>query len=214
MEDYLKNAIGTLECGAAKVQENLLHIFNQEQIDELLEIYKKNPDPPENTPAAMYFSVRGLFLSQFILAHINKLQDKLSHEDAIYLGMAFYNAGFAVGAALPALCADGYKWLHEAEGIKAISKRATDEKYLPGRQLYKEALDIAKSKWEQGSFLKHHQMKKYLIKEYRNGESLKSPFAIFDPDCGYTEKGLLERLKGLAKEMHRPDLISGQKKSS
>jgi len=95
---------------------------------------------------------------------------------------------------------------------KKGSKNATDVKYSPGRDLYKEAIVIAKSKWEKGSPLKHHQMKKYLIKEYQVAG--KHPFAKFDSDCGYTEKGLLERLKGLAKEMNRPDLISGQRKSS
>lgn len=93
---------------------------------------------------------------------------------------------------------------------RQASKRATDAKYDPGRNLYKEAAEIAKSKWEKGEVLKHHQMKRYLIREYRGG---KSRFGRFDADSGYTEKGLLKRLKELAKEMNRPDLISGQKKS-
>lgn len=104
---------------------------------------------------------------------------------------------------------DGYEWLFKTEGIKAFSKKATDVQYSPERDLYKEALDIARSEWERGSLRIHHQMKRYLIKEYRNG---KSQFRTFDANRGYTERGLLERLKGLAKEMNRPDLISGQKK--
>lgn len=209
MEDYLKEAIANIEYGVTKVQENLHHILSKEQIDDLLEAYEQKPDPPKNISPSLYFSARGLSLSRFILTHIKNLPDKLCLEDAIYLSMAFYNAGFAVGASVPGISAEGYKWLYETEGIKAISKKATDVKYSPGRDIYKDALEIAKNEWENGSVLKHHQMKKYLIKEYQ--VSGKSPFAKFDPDCGYTEKGLLERLKGLAKSMKRPDLISGKK---
>jgi hypothetical protein len=91
---------------------------------------------------------------------------------------------------------------------KHTSKMATDIKYAPGREIYKEALEIAQRMWEEGSLLKHHQMKRFLVKEYQNGIS---EFAKFDVDCGYTDKGLLNQLKALANEMNRPDLISGLK---
>ena len=92
-----------------------------------------------------------------------------------------------------------------------ISKNATDFRYSPGRDLYRAALHVARTMWENGSDLKHHQMKSYLVNMYRDGESIKSPFEKFDAACGYTDRGLLKHLKALVKEMNRPDLISGQK---
>lgn len=133
MEDYLKNAISTLEYGAAKVQENMLHIINQEAINELLKCYETNPNPPKNTPAAMYFSVRSLYLSRYILERINKLPDKLCLEDVIYFGMALYNTGFATGTALPAMSLDGYKILYETHGSKFFEA---------GKQPKRDALSI------------------------------------------------------------------------
>ena len=106
----------------------------------------------------------------------------------------------------PAQAKECYKELHETKGIKAVSKRATDERYLAGRELYKEACEIVRNEWNNGSTKDHRIMKNYLTREYENG---KSRFSKFDKKCGYTEGGLLKQLKDLAKEMNRPDLIAG-----
>ncbi len=97
-------------------------------------------------------------------------------------------------------------FLAEKAALKQASKNATDERYREPRQLLDKAASVAKLKWEGGSNLKHHQMKKYLIEEYQD-EAGKYPF------LNIADKSILETCKRVALEIKRPDLISGQKKS-
>lgn len=198
--------------------ESWINDFDRNSYDlhrQFIAKFNKEPFTYESL-ISIHFSFLGLSLIRKLIASVPKKlpTDIPPIEFMVLFARKAFEAG-TVLATIPTFDAMAkYKSLYNTEGIKAISKKATDEKYSPGRQLYKEAVDIAKSMWEQGSLLKHHQMKRYLIKDYRGETGVKSPFARFDASCGYTEKGLLERLKALAKEMNRPDLISGQKKSS
>lgn len=94
---------------------------------------------------------------------------------------------------------------------KNASKRANDSKYAPGRDLYRKAQKIARHLWEAGDTRKHHQMKIYLVNEYKDEDGSR-PFRKFDPSCGFTEKGLLKKLREVVGEMNRADLITGENK--
>lgn len=84
---------------------------------------------------------------------------------------------------------------------------ATDSRYKSQRLLLKQAACVARSEWQNGSTLLHHQMKKFLVEEFQD-ESGKHPFLHLQ------EKSILKVVKQVAKEMNRTDLISGQKKRS
>lgn len=92
------------------------------------------------------------------------------------------------------------------EILREVSKKATDARYGKQRELLARAANVAKKLWEGGERLLHHEMKKYLIEEYQD-DAGKYPF------LNLPEKSLLKTVKQVAKEMNRPDLISGQKKS-
>jgi hypothetical protein len=99
----------------------------------------------------------------------------------------------------------GYKWGNDDSRILS-SRKATDAQYSRSRDLLSRVEEIARREWENGSSLLHHQMKKYLAEEYQD-DNKKHPFV------NVPEKSILERVKRVAKEINRPDLISGQKKS-
>lgn len=91
--------------------------------------------------------------------------------------------------------------------IKAeASKRATDARYGNRRVLLEKARGVAQQLWENGDTRLHHEMKRYLIEEYCD-ETGKYPFVNL-PD-----KSLLDAVKNVAKDLGKPDLISGRKKS-
>jgi len=97
------------------------------------------------------------------------------------------------------------------------SRKANDVRYESLRKFKEKAAMVAKHIWENGSTLPHHKMAKYLIEEYE--ENGKRPFSLLPvkDDEGFflpPDKVLRETVKDVAKGMNRPDLISGQKKSS
>jgi len=212
------NYLAVLNYWETKLIKKLKNELSDDKIKAIfrmvkLKSFKELSDYTETCPEIITPAVTGIRAINLLKFYINDADNRqVSKDEFIVMLMLAFEGGIMNGITLPIASRDHYKSLYEREGIKTISKKATDAKYSPGRDLYKEAIIIARSKWEKGSPLKHHQMKQYLIREYQVAG--KHPFAKFDADCGYTEKGLLERLKGLAKEMKRSDLISGQKKSS
>ena len=118
------------------------------------------------------------------------------------------------------LIPDTVSYVFNEAGIKSrfdVSKKATNVRYESLRIFKAKAAEVAKSLWEGGSMLLHHQMAQYLIEEYV--EDGKYPFlhlpekdrkGNFPP----SDKVLRDTVKLVAKDMNRPDLISGQKKPS
>lgn len=98
---------------------------------------------------------------------------------------------------------------------KESSKKATDARHLALREFKKKAALAAKNQWENGSKLLHHEMAKYLETTYQDENGI-NPFWHLpgnDIDAS-SKKVLLQVVKEVAKEMNRPDMISGQRKSS
>lgn len=82
---------------------------------------------------------------------------------------------------------------------------ALNARHSPRRKLKEQAADVAKKEWVNGSTLLHHEMKRFLVEDYQD-ENGKYPFVNL-PD-----RALLDTLKQVARELNRPNLISGQKK--
>ena len=89
---------------------------------------------------------------------------------------------------------------------KKASKKAHDGRYQERRELLKELAIVAGKLWKNGSTLLHHQMKDFLLNDYAD-QAGRLPFVSLP------EKTVLKNLKDVARELQRPDLISGQKKS-
>jgi hypothetical protein len=89
---------------------------------------------------------------------------------------------------------------------KKASKNAHDSRYNSRRELLNELGRVARKLWEGGSTHMHYQMKDYLLNEYEDSKG-NVPFSSLP------EKSALNIVKQVAKEINRPDLISGQKKS-
>lgn len=85
---------------------------------------------------------------------------------------------------------------------KESSRRATDAQYKQRRKLSEDAESVARNLYENGSNLRHHEMKVYLAKEYKD-ESGTNPFKDL-PD-----KTLLRACRKAAKSSGRLDLITG-----
>ena len=94
----------------------------------------------------------------------------------------------------------------EKKNVKAItSKKGTDKRYARQRELLNQLEGVARDLWEGGSTLLHHQMKDYLLNDYADAND-NLPFVSL------AEKTVLSRVKQIAKEMNRYDLISGLEK--
>ena len=102
--------------------------------------------------------------------------------------------------------------LAEKNQRKRSSEVAIDAKYSKSRVFKDQAATVAKQQWEQGSTLTHDKMVKFLTEEYEDSSG-KHPFTTLpDKKKSPPENVLREVLKGVAKEMNRPELIRGNKK--
>ena len=118
------------------------------------------------------------------------------------------------------LISDTVSYVYEKAGSTSrleTSRKANDVRHENLRKFKEKAAIVAKQMWENGSTLPHHKMVKHLIEKYvENG---KHPFSFLpikdeEGDLRSPDKVLREVVKDVAKKMNRPDLISGQKKSS
>lgn len=91
--------------------------------------------------------------------------------------------------------------------IKKRVAQAAEGRYSQGRKLYERARNVARTLWDNGSPKDHIEMRDYLISEYLPTGHVKSPFANFNKDIGFSASGLLRELRMLAKELNRGDLI-------
>ena len=84
------------------------------------------------------------------------------------------------------------------------SQSALDSRYASQRIKWAKLKSVAKKMWEEGDNRMHHEMKKFLIEEYKD-ENGKYPFV------NLSERSILNTLKEVAKALNREDLISGKK---
>ena len=207
MDDYIQKVITDLTLRSDIIKKKLLTFpdLNLEFIDGLVEKVRVE-GIPVSLPFELDTSLRALHLIQNLISNINDMPDQLDRKEIVSVCKFFWEAGLMTGASLPSLDALGNRLLYDTKGIHAVLKSARDERYADSRETLNRAAEVARQQWVSGSNLLHHQMKKYLVEEYRD-EGGKYPFLSL-PD-----KSLLEAVKRVAKEMNRPDLISGHKKT-
>ena len=152
------------------------------------------------------------------------LPEKVPLDLAARFAVLTFRAGFTTGMTSPGigmvvLESEIHRLQNQQQyiaktAIRESSENAHNARYAPLREFKENAASVAKRAWEGGSNLFHHQMVKYLVEEYQD-ENGKHPFTqLPDKNKSTPEKVLLKTLKEVAKEINRPDLISGQKKSS
>lgn len=91
------------------------------------------------------------------------------------------------------------------EARKEASQKALNSRYAERNNLLEKAVKIAKKKWEEGSTKKHHEMKKFLVEEYKEKGDIAFPFSGGE----ISDKALLKALRETLREMGRTDLIKG-----
>lgn len=86
---------------------------------------------------------------------------------------------------------------------KEGSRAATDARHAENRELAERAKSVAADLWRGGSERRHHKMKAYLAKEYKDSTGV-NPFKTL-PD-----KPFLTACREAAEMIGRPDLIFGK----
>lgn len=139
------------------------------------------------------------------------LSESIPLLDAAHLVLLSFNAGLYAGMCGPGRGIEVFSF--DNKRLRKGPSNAANARHKKLKEFKEHAGRVAKSEWEKGSPLKHHRMRTFLVEEYEEGGRF--PFAhLPDAPNDSSDQVLLDVVKQVAKDMDRPDLISGQKKSS
>jgi hypothetical protein len=223
---WLEKGIKELECWEQRIftflserlSPDAISYYLDEYLVDVQGLYERSKKGEGIFTPSIYDAIAGITQIRSLLVEIKQpITENIPLEIAARFAVLTFRAGYTTGMITPGRGVEVLEWevnrledQHQFAGKKALSeksKKATDARYQEQRQTLDKAAVVARQLWDNGSVMLHHRMKQYLVEEYQD-ETGKYPFLSL-PD-----KSLLETCKRVAKEIKRPDLISGQKKSS
>jgi hypothetical protein len=224
MEHNIQECLDLLELYEKEVLLFLSNFFDEVEVEYLVEEFPNNPSEFTSKTATNGFkAIVGLYLLRTLKDKVKVLTgtDKISTEYSIQLIIQSFRAAVCCCRPMSDFNEKILEVFYESQP-KAISKKATNARYENLREFKEKAANVAKIEWENGSILLHNKMAQFLENEYKD-ENGKHPFMYLPPfkdrrtgnmiKDAPPNKVLLQITKRVAKEMNRPDLISGQKKS-
>ena len=226
MEHYVFECINILETWEQRILLTLKLNGNQSNSIELLISdyesdslkYDDTSELPHSLSESTFFAIRAVSIIRNLILSFNDCHSSglISAEFTEMVVMNAFQAGFSAGKFLPSLSNEAFQLEYETKGIRAVSKKAVEERHQPLRDFKQRAAVAIKIAWESGANLNHSKMAKFMAKEYVDSKG-EHPFAhlpgkgkngIYHP----AEKVLREVAKAVATEIGRRDLVSGLKK--
>ena len=210
-----------------RVTSFLLESMTVEDIDRLIKDcristidFHKRAKQKENLSRSNCNAILGLSIIRELLDQIKQpLPENIPIEFAARFSRDAFNAGNLIGMSAPGRGVEvltsqmvSVREVAEREALSKNGLKAIAVRHAPLNEFKEKAAEVARLKWEQGSSLLHHQMVKFLIEEYKD-ENGKYPFMCLpDSKNSSPDKVLLKKMKEVAKDLRRIDLISGLKK--
>lgn len=201
----------------------LLDRISREKVERLIEDYRQMPSgfhdkakKCDDISASLCNAIIGLSIVRDLIELFNQpIPESFPAEDSARFSRNAFYAGMFIGMAIPGRGVEVLEYARkraEEEGRRKGAVHAITTRHVPLNEFKEKAAAAARRLWASGSPLLHHQVVKYLTEEYQDAEG-KHPFMHLPGDVNASpHKVLLETAKQVAREINRPDLISGGKK--